>query len=76
MDAQVPSPAISPGWVFICGAVMAAEALKETARLLAESPLAVAPRRPSLSTMLIAGFLLKTAVGRLGGGALGLPAGR
>jgi hypothetical protein len=75
MDALPAAPAIGAGWILICGAVVTGAAVKETVRLLGESPLAVAAKRPSLRTMLIAGFLVRTAVGRIGRDALGLHAG-
>jgi hypothetical protein len=73
MDAPPSSPSLGAGWIVICGVAIAGAALKEAVRLVGDSPLA--PKRPSMSTMLITGFLLKTAVSRLGGGALGLPPG-
>jgi hypothetical protein len=72
MGARGPSPSIGVGWVSICGVVIARVALKETVRLLGESPLAVAPRRPSTAAVLV----VPDNVGRLGRGALGLRARR
>jgi hypothetical protein len=76
MDAPLPLNPVSPGWMAFCGIVVGGAALKEVARRIADSPLAVAPKRPSLVGSMVVGMLLKHAVARIGRSAMGLPAGR
>jgi hypothetical protein len=62
--------------LILCGIIIAGATLKEVVARIAESPVAIAPKRPSIGTVMVMGFLLKDAVGRIGSDALGLPAGR
>jgi hypothetical protein len=76
MDAPLSTKPLGVGWMSLCGVIVAVAALKEIAARIAESPVAVAPKRPSLLATLVAGFLVKEAVGQIGRDALGLPADR
>jgi hypothetical protein len=76
MDAPLPIHRIGPGWVLLCGIMIAGATAKEVMGLIADSQFAIAPKRPSFGTILVTGVLLKNAVGRIGGDALGLPADR
>jgi hypothetical protein len=60
--------------VLLCGAIIVGATLKLAVDRIAESPMAIAPKRPSLATTMVAGFLLREAVGRIGNDALGRPA--
>jgi hypothetical protein len=75
MDAPLPLNPVSPGWMVFCGIIVAGATLKEVVSRVAQSPLAAAPKRPSLAGSMVVGLLLKHAVGRIGSGATGLPPG-
>jgi hypothetical protein len=75
MDAHVPQNVTSPGWVFVVGLLIAGTAAKQGLARVASSPIAVLPKRPSLVTTMVAGALIKDAVGRIGSSALGVPEG-
>ncbi len=60
----------------LCGVVIAGAAVKEVVVRIAESPLAITPKRPSIGAVMVIGFLLKDAIGRIGSDALQLSAGR
>lgn len=76
MDPQLPLSPVSPRLMVFCGMVVAAAVLKEVVSRIAESPLAVTPKRPSLSNSMVAGLLLREAVGRIGSSATGQPTAR
>jgi hypothetical protein len=76
VNASVSRNPMSAGWIMLCGVVIAGAAVKEVVARIAESPVAITPRRPSIGTVMVMGFLLKDAIGRIGSDALQLPAGR
>ncbi|MDX6656864.1 MAG: hypothetical protein QOH62_1657 [Solirubrobacteraceae bacterium] len=73
MDTPLSQDPMSAGWVLACGTIIVGATLKLAADRIAKSPMAMAPKRPSLVTTMIAGVLLRNAVGRLGNDALGHP---
>jgi hypothetical protein len=76
VDAPLPQNPMSAGWMTFVGILIAGATLKEVVGRLAKSPVAIAPKRPSMGTVMVVGLLLKSAAGRIGHDAMGLPARR
>jgi F0F1-type ATP synthase membrane subunit c/vacuolar-type H+-ATPase subunit K len=76
METSLSNDPMSTGWVLFCGTIMVGAALKIAGGRIAESVMVAAPKRPSLGTTMVVGFLLREAVSRIGSDALGRQADR